>query len=274
MASANVRRRGWAAPSGLRELRCDRLKPVLRGGDRGGPSSISSGHEAILEGQTLLALVRFPVMRRATRLLLLLTFAAVAVPLVPFLLFGTRLDTLVAGWLEPRPAPLVLAALEIGVLAADLVLPVPSSLVATLGGAELGVVFGTACAFLGLSAGSFAGWWAGRAAGVRALAGLEAADRRELERNQRRLGPLLVVLTRPLPLVAEAAALLAGGSGMPLRDFLPAAASGNLAIALVWSAAGAVGRSADSLPMALIWSLVLPVGLAWLAVRFRRLPAE
>jgi uncharacterized membrane protein YdjX (TVP38/TMEM64 family) len=213
-------------------------------------------------------------MRRATRLLVLLTLAALAVPLVPFLLFGTRLDRLVADWFDPRPAPVVLALLEVGVLAADILLPVPSSMVATLGGAELGIALGTLCAFLGMTAGSLAGWWLGATAGARALARLDVADREALERRQQRLGPLLVVLTRPLPLVAEAAALVAGGTGMPLRDFLPAAASGNLAIALVWSAAGALGRSADSLPLALVWSLVIPVALAWLAVRRRALPTD
>jgi uncharacterized membrane protein YdjX (TVP38/TMEM64 family) len=213
-------------------------------------------------------------MRRATRLLVLLTLAALAVPLVPFLLFGTRLDRLVADWFDPRPAPAVLALLEVGVLAADILLPVPSSMVATLGGAELGIALGTLCAFLGMTAGSLAGWWLGATAGARALARLDVADREALERRQQRLGPLLVVLTRPLPLVAEAAALVAGGTGMPLRDFLPAAASGNLAIALVWSAAGALGRSADSLPLALVWSLVIPVALAWLAVRRQALPTD
>jgi uncharacterized membrane protein YdjX (TVP38/TMEM64 family) len=213
-------------------------------------------------------------MRCATRLLVLLTLAALAVPLVPFLLFGTRLDRLVADWFDPRPAPAVLALLEVGVLAADILLPVPSSMVATLGGAELGIALGTLCAFLGMTAGSLAGWWLGATAGARALARLDVADREALERRQQRLGPLLVVLTRPLPLVAEAAALVAGGTGMPLRDFLPAAASGNLAIALVWSAAGALGRSADSLPLALVWSLVIPVALAWLAVRRRALPTD
>lgn len=213
-------------------------------------------------------------MRRATRLLVFLTLAAVAVPLVPFVLFGTRLDQLVATWLEPRPAPATLALLEVGVLAADLLLPVPSSMVATLGGAELGIGLGTACAFLGLTAGSLAGWWLGRAAGAGPLARLGIADRRDLERRQRQLGPLLVVLTRPLPIVAEAAALVAGGSGMRLADFLPAAASGNLVIALLWSAAGGLGRAADSLPLVLVWSLVIPVALAWLAVRGRTQPAE
>jgi len=213
-------------------------------------------------------------MRRATRLLVVLTLAAVTVPLVPFVLFGTRLDQLVAEWLEPRPAPATLALLEVGVLAADLLLPVPSSMVATLGGAELGIGLGTACAFLGLTAGSLAGWWLGRAAGAGPLARLGLADRRDLERRQRQLGPLLVVLTRPLPIVAEAAALVAGGSGMRLADFLPAAASGNLVIALLWSAAGAFGRAADSLPLVLVWSLVIPVALAWLAVRGRTQPAD
>ena len=215
-----------------------------------------------------------PAMRRATRLLVVLTLVALAVPLVPFLLFGTRLDILVAGWLEPRPRPAVLAALEIGVLAADILLPVPSSMVATLGGAEFGILLGTLCAFLGMTAGSLAGWSLGKAAGSRPLARLDIADREALIRRQQRLGPLVVVLTRPLPLVAEAVALAAGGTGMTLRDFLPAAASGNLAIALVWSAAGAFGRSADSLPLALVWSLVIPVALAWLAVRRRALPTD
>lgn len=213
-------------------------------------------------------------MRRATRLLVLLTLAAIAVPLVPFLLFGTRLDRLVAHWLDPMTAPAVLAMLEVGVLAVDILLPVPSSMVATLGGAELGLALGTACAFLGMTAGSLAGWWLGKTAGARALARLDDADRRDLELRQQRLGPLLVVLTRPLPLVAEAAALVAGGSGMRLAEFLPAAASGNIVIALLWSAAGALGRSADSLPLMLVWSLVIPVALAWLAVRGRAQPAE
>lgn len=203
-------------------------------------------------------------MRRTTRLLVALTAAAIAVPLVPFVLFGARLDQIVARWLEPRPAPVVLAALEVGVLAADLLLPVPSSLVATLGGAELGIAAGTACAWLGMTLGSLAGWWLGRTAGRRALVGLEADERAGLEARQHRLGPLLVVLTRPVPLLAEAATLLAGATGMRFRDFLAAAALGNLAVALAWSIAGRLGQEADSLQWVLVASLAVPVAAAWL----------
>lgn len=208
-------------------------------------------------------------MRRTHRLLIVLSLAAVAVPLIPFLLFGTRLDHAVARWLDPRPAPAVFAAFEIALLAVDLLLPVPSSMVATLGGAELGIAAGTACAWLGMTAGAVAGWWLGRTMGGRALGGVEQGELAALERRRRQLGPLFVVLSRPLPLVAEAAAIVAGGTGMRLREFLPAAAAGNLAIALVWTFAGATGARADALQWAVVASLALPALAAWLAGRSR-----
>jgi len=208
-------------------------------------------------------------MTHTLRILLALALAAVAVPLVPFLLVGARLDHLVADWLDPPPPPAVLAALEIGVLAADVLLPVPSSVVATLGGSVLGVAAGTACAWLGLSLGAAAGWGIGRLAGGRALARLDAADRAALSRQERRLGALFIVLTRPLPLVAEAAAILCGAAGMTARRFLGWAAAGNLAVASAWSAAGAAGARADAVQWVLAAALVVPLGLAWLSARRR-----
>jgi membrane protein DedA with SNARE-associated domain len=50
-------------------------------------------------------------------------------------------------------------------------------------------------------------------------------------------------------------------------DFLIAAGSGNLAIALVWSLAGALGRQADSLQWVLVGSLAVPVAITWLVLR-------
>ncbi len=208
-------------------------------------------------------------MRRATRLLLSLVVVAVLVPLIPFLLFGTRLDRVVAGWLDPPPSLPVMALVEIGVLACDLLLPVPSSVVATFGGARLGPWLGTLCASLGMTIGSLAGWWLGRRLGGRALEQLDAEDRTAIARGHERLGPLLVVLTRPLPLLAEAAALAAGGTGMPLRTFLPAAALGNAVIAAAWSALGALGR--EELSLAMLVALVVPVALVWGVVRSRSL---
>jgi uncharacterized membrane protein YdjX (TVP38/TMEM64 family) len=211
-------------------------------------------------------------MPRTARLLASLTAAAIAVPLVPWLLWGARLDHAVAAWLNPPPPPAVLAAAEIGVLAADIVLPVPSSLVATLGGASLGLVAGTACAWVGMTLGSLAGWLLGRVAGVRRAAALDAEARAAVEATERRYGPLVVVVTRPLPILAEAAALLAGATGMPCRTFLAAAAPANLAIAFAWSLAGSLGRDADSLQWVAIAALAVPAAAATV-VALRREPS-
>jgi uncharacterized membrane protein YdjX (TVP38/TMEM64 family) len=211
-------------------------------------------------------------MPRTTRLLASLTAAAIAVPLVPWLVWGTRLDHAVAAWLDPPPPPGVLAAAEIGVLAADILLPVPSSLVATLGGASLGLAAGTACGWLGMTLGSLAGWLLGRLAGSRAAAAFDADLEPAVRARHRRFGPLMVVVTRPLPILAEAAALMAGATGMPARTFLAAAAPANLAIAFAWSLAGALGRDADSLQWVAIAALAVPAAVAAVAA-VRRQPS-
>ena len=167
-----------------------------------------------------------------------------------------------ADWLDPLPPPAVLAAAEIGVLAADIILPVPSSLVATLGGASLGVAVGTLCGSVGLTIGSLAGWLLGRIAGRRSLEALDAHERAAVAERRRTLGPLLVVVSRPLPILAEAVALMAGAAGMTWPTFLAAAAPANGVIALAWSLAGAYGRNADSLQWVALAAVAVPAVIA------------
>jgi membrane protein DedA with SNARE-associated domain len=82
-----------------------------------------------------------------------------------------------------------------------------------------------------------------------------------------------VLLTRPLPLLAEATALLGGATGMRLAEFLPAAAAGNLAVALAWSVAGALGRRWGGVETAAIAALLLPAAATWWAWH-RRAPVR
>ncbi len=199
---------------------------------------------------------------RTVRLLLALAAGAIAVPVIPWMLWGARLDHAVADWLDPLPPPAVLAAAEIGVLAADIILPVPSSLVATLGGASLGVAVGTLCGSVGLTIGSLAGWLLGRIAGRRSFEALDARERAAVAARRRTLGPLLVVVSRPLPILAEAVALMAGAAGMTWPTFLAAAAPANCVIALAWSLAGACGRNADSLQWVALAAVAVPAVIA------------
>ncbi len=185
---------------------------------------------------------------------------ALAVPIVPFLALGESLDERIAAWLDPPPEPATVAAVTIAVLAVDVFLPVPSSLVSTFAGAQLGVVAATAASWLGMTAGAVFAFWLAKAFGHPLAVRLSSADdMRETERLSRRVGGWILIVTRPLPILAEAAVLLLGTTGMTWRRFLPLAMLSNLGIALVYSVLGRIARSYDALPIALGASVALPV---------------
>ena len=104
-----------------------------------------------------------------------------------------------------------------GLLAADVLLPVPSSIVGTMLGARLGFGAGFVAAFAGLMAGQLAAYFASRGLLAQAHADLPAA-------------PTLAVvfLSRPVPVLAEAVVLSAGAARVNWPQFLLACGSGNL----------------------------------------------
>ena len=94
-------------------------------------------------------------MFRFVRPLLLITLV-LAIPIVPFLLVGGQLMARFEAWFDPPPARSTLAALTVAVLASDVLLPVPSSVVGTVAGQQLGIVLGTAACWMGMSLGAVA----------------------------------------------------------------------------------------------------------------------
>ncbi len=84
---------------------------------------------------------------------LLLVVLALMVPVLPFLSFGPWLESRVEAWLDPPPAPALVALATVGLLSSDILLPVPSSVVSTVAGSQLGVVGATLASWLGMTAG-------------------------------------------------------------------------------------------------------------------------
>jgi len=196
---------------------------------------------------------------------------ALLVPVLPFLSFGNWLEARVDDWLDPPPSPGVVALLSVAVLASDILLPVPSSFVSTFAGAQLGIAAATAVTWLGMTLGAVLGFliaktW-GRAIAER-LSSLDDLDR--MDGLARRHGPWLVVLTRALPVLAEAAVLLVGMTQLSWRSFLPAATLSNLGIAVVYSVLGHLARSQGQLALALAGSIAVPLVAATIARRLLR----
>ncbi len=134
------------------------------------------------------------------------------------------------------------ATLGVGLLVLDVLLPVPSSLLMTAHGALFGWPLGTLLSLLGgLGAVAFA-FWLGRQ-GSPWVARLVGDDRTQVDEMLLRYGGLAIVASRPVPLLAETVALLAGTSTMRWRTALWAALLGNLAPALLYGLTGAAAAS-------------------------------
>src|ERR1051325_8864098 len=98
---------------------------------------------------------------------------------------------------------LLAASLGVGLLVADVLLPVPSSLVMVAHGALFGVALGTLLSLLGSIGAALFGFAIGRRGGKLLERAVTSADRARANKMLARWGTLAVIVTRPVPLLAE-----------------------------------------------------------------------
>ncbi|MGH1342487.1 MAG: TVP38/TMEM64 family protein [Nannocystales bacterium] len=194
-------------------------------------------------------------------------FAAI---LVPFALWGDAFEAYGASLLDSATPSASLALILIALLAGDLVLPIPSSLLAVGVGAVFGTAAGATIITLGLSFGGWVGYELGRSAGRAGVSRwVDDAQRQRLEAFGEKHGLALLVALRAVPVLAEASVLVAGTSGMPRMRVLAATTLANLAIALVYAAAGSIASDLGSLELAAMAGVGLPGIAMLLSARLR-----
>ena len=164
----------------------------------------------------------------------------------------------------------------IGLLMADLFLPLPATPVMSAAGYLYGAWIGGLISAAGSVASGLLGYWLCRGFGrgfAERLAGAEALA--ENATFFRRRGPLLVAASRWLPLLPEVISCLAGLTRMPARTFTAALLCGSVPMGFVYAAIGAAGQENPRLALGLsvlapplLWVLVSP----WLR-RGRTAPA-
>jgi uncharacterized membrane protein YdjX (TVP38/TMEM64 family) len=158
------------------------------------------------------------------------------------------------------------APVGVGLLVADVLLPVPSSLVMIAHGALFGVTVGTLLSLAGtLGAGLF-GFSLGRRGGPLLNRLVSAEERARANDLLDRWGALAVVATRPVPVLAETVAILAGASPMTWGRMALATAAGALPACLLYAVTGATATTLDS--TVAVFALVLAIsGVFWLVSR-------
>lgn len=189
--------------------------------------------------------------------------AALCVPLLPFIVIGELPGE---RWLSATDAHALRFALTgAGLLAADVLLPIPSSLVGTMLGARLGFGAGFAAAFAGMMTGQSLAYLASRLVLRKRSGELPAA-------------PTLaaVFLSRPVPVLAEAVALAAGAAGLSWPQFLLACGAGNAIYAAALALNGAHLVPGALVGPGLLLPMLLPVAawLVWRRVRPQPQPGD
>ena len=188
----------------------------------------------------------------------LLIVLALCVSSLPFLLVGELPGE---RWLSTQDEHAVRFALVgAALLAADVLLPVPSSIVGTMLGARLGSGMGFAAAFAGMMVGQSVAYFVsrsllrGRQAELPAVPTLAA-----------------VFLSRPVPVLAEAVVLSAGAARLHWPQFLLACASGNAIYAAALALNGAQLMPEAPIGPGLLLPMLLPAAAWWIWRRTRRI---
>lgn len=161
--------------------------------------------------------------------------------------------------------PLAAAAFIIAALTLDLFLPVPNGVTNTLAGAAFGFPLGTLVIWLGLTGASLAGYafgrWAARPLAKRLLG---AGDIEKAHRLAERAGPVALILSRPVPVLAEVMSVAAGIAGMSFARFALVMALANLGVAMLFAAIGAAAIGQASGELLMLGAVGLPL-LFWLS---------
>jgi uncharacterized membrane protein YdjX (TVP38/TMEM64 family) len=157
---------------------------------------------------------------------------------------GVKLLTDPSAWLDRGGA--LAAALGVGLLVADVFLPVPSSVVMIAHGALFGAALGTVLSLAGSLGAAALGFFVGRRS-TRLLERLVSPqEKARADQLLQRYGALAVVVTRPIPLLAETTAIIAGASPLGWGKMLGATLAGSLPPALLYALTGATSRSFGS----------------------------
>jgi uncharacterized membrane protein YdjX (TVP38/TMEM64 family) len=149
------------------------------------------------------------------------------------------------------------AALSFALSISDVFLPIPSSVIMIANGALFGVVRGTALSLAGTLGATAVAFFIGRRS-TRLLQRLVSpAEKTRADALLARWGALAIVVTRPIPLLAETTAILAGSSPLSWPRLITATVAGAFPSCLLYALTGAQTRTFAS--GALMFTIVLAI---------------
>lgn len=153
------------------------------------------------------------------------------------------------------------ALISIGFLGLDVFLPIPASLIMIANGALFGFSLGTLISLLGGIGAATLGFMVGkRSQSWVADRFVPAAQLAAAQQMFARWGMVAIVITRPIPLLSETTAIVAGTSGMTYKQMLVASVAGYFPTAALYALTGSLASGFNSA----VWSFGLVMVMATL----------
>lgn len=191
-----------------------------------------------------------------------LALALLSCILLPFALWGDGLDQQAPLWLQAQHASTGLALLGLTLLVLDVLLPVPSSVVAVALCWGLGPWLGGLTVASGVFLAFVAGYGLGRLLPERRLRGWIGPRLWDSTRSRARERALWwIVLARPLPVLAELSAVLAGVWRVPPAHAFAHAAAASITVGALYGGSAWVGAQAPSTVLLVFAMCALPAAL-------------
>ncbi|MBX3655178.1 MAG: VTT domain-containing protein [Ramlibacter sp.] len=188
--------------------------------------------------------------------------------LIPFALWGEAMDRAAPHWIGYADHAVWIATLGVALLVADVLLPVPSSVVGMALCWTLGPAWGGGALALGLTLSFAFGYALGRLVPepqLRRWVGAALWDRVRERARHRALW--WIVAARALPVLAEMSALLAGVWRVPVLPAMLMAALSSCGVAALYAASAWFGTNEPGMAVTLLATMALPA-LTWLLHRW------
>jgi uncharacterized membrane protein YdjX (TVP38/TMEM64 family) len=179
--------------------------------------------------------------------------------IVTFLLFEDLELFFVSSLNATSGHPLFYTLVSFLVLASDIVLPVPSSIVMYTNGYVLGLFSGSMLSLIALMIGSTVGYYLGRFTSM----GIKSTEDERAQTILSNYGTLSILVTRGIPIIAESICIVCGYNKMPFRQYFIMNLIGYVPLCLLYAFCGSIGYSRDTFLISFACSLCISA-IFWL----------
>jgi len=176
--------------------------------------------------------------------------------------FSTKLNVLTHYHLQFGLVSLLL-------LASDIVLPVPASLVMYMNGYVLGAITGATVSLAGLLLGAVTGYCLGNIGGKR----FNAANNSQAAALVAKYGAVAILLSRGIPIISESVCIVCGYNKMPFKQYFILNLVGYIPLCLLYAFFGNAGYDKNSFLISFGCSLLISGAFWFLGKSFFKRPS-